>query len=55
MDRTTAGSPERPDYRVLPEPIALEDTVVTQETRDAPDPTMGRDTETDFLLRHAGI
>jgi hypothetical protein len=44
---------DRADYRQLPERIALEDTFETQETRDAPDPTMGRDTETDFLLRHA--
>jgi hypothetical protein len=42
------------DYRTLPEPIPLADTITTQETRDAPDPTMGRDTETEFLLRNAG-
>lgn len=40
------------DYSHLPEPIALEDTITTQETTDAPDPTMGRDTETEFLLRY---
>lgn len=42
------------DYRVLPEPVALEDTVALQETRPGPDPLGGRDPETDFLLRNAG-
>lgn len=41
------------DYRELPELIPPEETIATQETREAPDPTMGRDTETEFLLRNA--
>ena len=48
------ASQKRLDYRELPEPIRLEDTIATQETRDAPDPVMGRDTETEFMLRNAG-
>jgi hypothetical protein len=46
--------PSAMDYRDLPEPIALEDMITTQVIREAPDPTMGRDTETEFVLRHAG-
>ncbi|MBB2925507.1 heme biosynthesis protein HemY [Cellulomonas cellasea] len=42
------------DYRALPERVTLEDTITTKETRDAPDPTMGRDPETEFMLRNAG-
>ncbi len=49
-------SPEdrREDYRTPPEPIRYEDMITTQETREAPSPTMGRDAETDWLLRDAG-
>lgn len=43
-----------PDYTRLPDPVALADTIGTQDTDPAPDPTMGRDTETEFMLRHAG-
>ena len=39
-------------YKVLPEQVRLEDTVVGVETQPVPDPTMGRDTETEFMLRH---
>lgn len=46
-------SPAAVDYSELPEPVALADTIAMQETTDAPDPTMGRDTETEFLLRYA--
>ena len=42
------------EYRELPEPIALKDTIPSRETDPAPDPTMGRDTETEFLVRNAG-
>lgn len=45
---------EAQDFRRLPEPIRLEDTVTTQEAREVPDPTMGRDAETEWLLRNAG-
>ncbi|GAB3262115.1 hypothetical protein [Arthrobacter pigmenti] len=50
------GNAEETDnrYRKLPERIRVEDMVAAKETRPVPDPKMGRDTETDFLLRHAG-
>ena len=41
------------DYSELPERIPLDETVTMQETREVPDPTMGRDTETEFMLRNA--
>ena len=52
-----AGMKEPPSsarFRTLPEHIRLEDTISTQEVDPAPDPTMGRDTELEFLLRNAG-
>lgn len=53
-------TPERqavpaPDYRHLPEPVDLEDTVATHETDPPPDPTGGRDTDRDFMLRYAAL
>lgn len=50
----TPPPPPAPDYRTLPEPVALADTVAMQDTRPVPDPTTGRDAELQFLLRHAG-
>lgn len=48
--------PEEPhgarDFRRLPEPVALEDTVTTQDAREAPDPTLGRDADTEWLLKY---
>jgi hypothetical protein len=44
---------ETPDYRHLPAPIRVEDTIVEVDTRDVPDPYGGRDTERDFFLRFA--
>ena len=41
------------DFRELPEPVRLEDTTTTQESREAPSPTMARDAETEWLLRNA--
>lgn len=41
-------------YRVLPEPVRLEDTIATKDTDPVPDPQRGRDTERDFMLRYAG-
>ena len=42
-----------PDHhRSLPEPVRLEDTVTSQDVVEAPDPTMGRDAETEWLLRY---
>ena len=52
-----AGANDTPSsarFRTLPEHIPLEDTISTQEVDPAPDPTMGRDTELEFLLRNAG-
>jgi hypothetical protein len=41
-------------FRRLPERIRPEDMIAVQETEPPPDPTMGRDTERDFMLRNAG-
>jgi len=43
------------DFKRLPERIRLEDTFTSQDPDAAPDPTMGRDPERDFLLRNAGL
>jgi hypothetical protein len=56
-DRTTASGdePQGSDrFRQLPERVRPEDMVETQQAGDAPDPTMGRDSERDFMLRNAG-
>ncbi len=54
MGRTPPdGQHEARDFRRLPEPTRLEDMVTTQESREAPDPTMGRDADTEWLLRNA--
>ena len=50
-ESTTDG---REAYGALPEPVRPEDMVAMKDTTVAPDPTMGRDTETDFMLRHVG-
>ena len=42
-------------YRKFPERIRPEDMIATQETETPPDPTMGRDSERDFMLRNAGF
>ena len=48
------GTPsDAADFRQLPEPVRLEDTVTSLEVESAPDPTMGRDAETEWLLRNA--
>lgn len=39
-------------FSVLPEPVRLEDTVAGQDVTPARDPENGRDTETEFMLRH---
>lgn len=44
-----------PDYRRLPETIDLEDTIATHESDPPPDPTRGRDTDRDFMLRYAAL
>jgi hypothetical protein len=45
------GAPAK-RFKVLPLPVKLEDTIASQEVRDAPDPEAGRDTDRDFLLRY---
>jgi len=42
------------DFTTLPDPIRPEEMVAMTDTTLAPDPTMGRDTETEFMLRNAG-
>lgn len=44
-----------PDYSVMPEHIPLEDTITSQPAEPPPDPYGGRDTETEFMIRHAGF
>jgi hypothetical protein len=41
-------------YKHLPEPVRIEHTVASQETRPARDPEDGRDTNRDFMIRYAG-
>lgn len=41
-------------YGHLPSPVRFEDTVTSQETEPARDPEGGRDTDRDFMIRHAG-
>jgi hypothetical protein len=43
----------RDRWKHLPEPVSLEDTRETYDVEPAPDPTAGRDTERDFMLRWA--
>ncbi len=42
-------------FKRLPERIPVEDTIATQDTDPPPDPTMGRDSEHDFMMRNAGF
>jgi hypothetical protein len=46
---------DAPDYRHLPEPVRLEDTVAEQEVRPVPDPDGGKDPEQIFLLRYGAL
>jgi len=39
-------------FAVLPDHVRLEDTVPSQPATEPPDPTMGRDPDTDFMLRY---
>jgi hypothetical protein len=45
----------QPDFTHLPERIAPEDMTTTQDVDPGPDPRGGRDTDTEFMLRNAGI
>jgi hypothetical protein len=49
-----AEQTRRTRFGRLPEHVALEDTIATQDPDPAPDPSMGRDPERDFILRNAG-
>ena len=58
--RTAAAAPaprrrELPDFTKLPDRVPPEALVTTQPASDAPDPQGGRDTETEFMLRNAGL
>ncbi|MCL3860927.1 heme biosynthesis protein HemY [Actinotalea sp. K2] len=41
-------------YRVLPERVPVEQTIATIDAEAVPDPTMGRDTDHEWLLRNVG-
>jgi hypothetical protein len=45
----------RRDYRRLPEPVDLDETIATHETDPPPDPEGGRDPERDFMLRYGAL
>lgn len=49
--RTRRADDDGTDHRSLPEPVRLEDTITSQDVVEAPDPTMGRDAETEWLLK----
>lgn len=49
-----ASEARRAKYGHLPPSIHLEDIITSQETQTAGDPRGGRDTEHDFIIRHAG-
>jgi len=51
---STATTEGRERFRFLPEHVLLEDTVATQDAEVPPDPTMGRDSDLEWLLRNAG-
>ena len=46
---------ELPDFSQLPERVKPEDLRSTQDVDPGPDPRGGRDTDTEFMLRNAGI
>ena len=54
--RTAEGSKARelPDFSTLPARVAHKDLRTTHDVDPGPDPQGGRDTETEFLLRHGG-
>jgi hypothetical protein len=53
MAEATKGR-ETPDYRHLPDPVKLEDTIAEHEVRPVPDPDGGINPEQAFVLRNAG-
>ncbi len=54
MEANSQGHDDSVDFTTLSQPVRLEETVTTQETREAPSPTMGRDADTEWLLRNSG-
>ena len=46
--------PSERDYQRLPERIARDDMGTSQQTEPPPDPSMGRNPDHEFLLRHSG-
>lgn len=42
-------------FKKLPKRIRPQDMIATQDTEPPPDPTMGRDSELEFMLRNAGF
>ena len=40
------------DFRHLPDPVALEDTVSSQDVNPVPDPDGGRDPNHEWMPRH---
>jgi hypothetical protein len=48
-------SRELPDFSELPPRVTPDDMVTTQDVDPAPDPRGGRDTDTEFMLRNAGV
>ena len=42
----------RAAFRVLPEPVDPADMVAVSETEPPPDPTMGRDSDHEYMLRY---
>jgi len=45
----------RVDFRHLPEPVRLEDTVAELDARPVPDPDNGLDPDSLFLLRYGAL
>jgi hypothetical protein len=59
VETTSTAAQDKPTasarFGRLPERIRPEDMIAVQETEPPPDPTMGRDSERDFMLRNAGF
>ncbi|MGH3447050.1 MAG: hypothetical protein ACRDQA_14425 [Nocardioidaceae bacterium] len=52
-DTEDQARPQAEDYKHLPEPVRLEETIATKESDPPPDPEMGRNTDREFMLRYA--
>jgi len=53
VDGTTPAGRDGTGHRELPQPVRIEETITTHDTSHVPDPAMGRDAETEWLLRNA--